>query len=43
MNRQKVMKAVRLFWDELAVGLAYEGMMILGALLVLISKKSPSA
>ena len=43
MNRQKVMKPVRLFWDELAVRLAYRGMMILGALLVFFSKKSPNA
>ncbi len=43
MSRQNVMKAVRLFWDELAVRLAYRGMMILGALLIFFSKKSPGA
>ncbi len=35
-----VMKPTRLFWDELAVRLAYRGLMILGALLVFFSKKS---
>jgi len=43
MDRQNVKKKVRLFWDELAVGLAYRGMMILGALLVFFSKKNISA
>ncbi len=43
MNRQNVIKKARLFWDELAVELAYRGMMILGALLVFFSKKNLGA
>jgi hypothetical protein len=40
MNMPNVMKPARPFWDELAVRLAYRGLMILGALLVFLSKKS---
>jgi hypothetical protein len=40
MSRHSIMKPARPFWDELAVRLAYRGLMILGALLVFFSKKS---
>jgi hypothetical protein len=40
MDRQNVKKKVRLFWDEVAVGLAYRALMILGAILVFLSKKN---